>query len=49
MKIALIHYTAAPVIGGVERIIEEHAQLFASHGHRARILVERGNLIDGHI
>ena len=46
MKIALIHYTAAPVIGGVERIIEEHAQLFASHGHRARILVERGNLID---
>ncbi len=46
MKIALIHYTAAPVIGGVERIIEEHAQLLASHGHRVSILVERRNLID---
>ena len=42
MKLALIHYSAAPVIGGVERIIEEHARLFASHGHRVTIYCQRG-------
>lgn len=42
MNLALIHYSAAPVIGGVERIIEEHARLFASHGHHVTIYCQRG-------
>jgi glycosyltransferase involved in cell wall biosynthesis len=42
MNIALVHYTAAPVIGGVERVMEEHARLFASHGHRVTVLCRRG-------
>jgi glycosyltransferase involved in cell wall biosynthesis len=42
MNIALLHYTAAPVIGGVERVMEEHARLFASHGHRVTVLCLRG-------
>ena len=42
MNIALVHYTAAPVIGGVERVMEEHARLFARHGHRVTVLCLRG-------
>ncbi len=42
MKIALLHYTAAPVVGGVERVMEEHARLFARHGHRVTVLCQRG-------
>ena len=42
MNLALVHYTAAPVIGGVERVMEEHARLFASHGHRVTVLCQRG-------
>ncbi|MBL9114592.1 MAG: glycosyltransferase family 4 protein [Verrucomicrobiaceae bacterium] len=33
MRIALVHYTAPPVIGGVERILEEHRRLFEQKGH----------------
>ena len=42
MKIAIVHYAAAPVIGGVERIIEEHARLLSHHGHIVTILCQRG-------
>lgn len=42
MNIALLHYTTAPVVGGVERVMEEHARLFASHGHRVTVLCQRG-------
>ncbi len=42
MKTALVHYTAAPVIGGVERVMEEHARLFAEHGHQITVLCQRG-------
>src|SRR6187549_983299 len=44
MKIALIHYSSAPVIGGVERILEEHARLFARHGHEITIFSHRGGV-----
>jgi glycosyltransferase involved in cell wall biosynthesis len=46
MNVALIHYTAAPVVGGVERILEEHARLFAGHGHGVTVLCERGGARD---
>ncbi|MEO6789272.1 MAG: glycosyltransferase family 4 protein [Chthoniobacteraceae bacterium] len=42
MNIALVHYTASPVIGGVERVMDEHARLFAGHGHRVTVLCHRG-------
>ena len=46
MNIALLHYTAAPVVGGVERVMEEHARLFSEHGHRVTVLCLRGGAAD---
>ncbi len=45
MKIALVHYAAAPVVGGVERVMDEHARLFARHGHEVAVFCQRG---EGH-
>jgi glycosyltransferase involved in cell wall biosynthesis len=42
MKIGLVHYAYPPIIGGVERIMEEHARLFVQHGHEITILCQRG-------
>ncbi len=42
MRIALVHYAYPPVIGGVERIMEEHARLFLQHGHHVTVLCQRG-------
>lgn len=38
MRIALVHYTAPPVIGGVERVLAEQARQLASRGHDVRIV-----------
>jgi mannosylglucosylglycerate synthase len=38
MRIALIHYTAPPTIGGVERILAEQATLFQRHGHTVKLI-----------
>ena len=46
MNIALLHYSAAPVVGGVERVMEEHARLFSEHGHRVTVLAVRGGAAD---
>jgi glycosyltransferase involved in cell wall biosynthesis len=42
MNIALVHYTASPVVGGVERVMAEHAQFFCEDGHRVTVLCHRG-------
>ena len=42
MHIALVHYAYPPVIGGVERILEEHARLLTSRGHHVTVLCQRG-------
>jgi glycosyltransferase involved in cell wall biosynthesis len=42
MKIALLHYTYGPVVGGVETILEEHAGLFAAHGHEVTVICGEG-------
>ena len=42
MNIALVHYTASPIVGGVERVMAEHAQLFSENGHRVTVLCHRG-------
>ncbi len=45
-RIALIHYTAPPVVGGVERIVGRHAGLMADAGHSVRIVAGRGESAD---
>jgi len=42
MKVALVHYTAAPIVGGVERVMEEHARIFAANGHEVTVGCFRG-------
>lgn len=41
-RIALLHYTAPPVVGGVEAIVGVHARLLAGAGYRTAIVVGRG-------
>jgi glycosyltransferase involved in cell wall biosynthesis len=42
LKIALIHYAAPPVVGGVESVLAEHARLMARAGHETQVIVGRG-------
>jgi mannosylglucosylglycerate synthase len=43
VRIALLHYSSPPVVGGVEQIIGAHARLFAKHGHAVAVLSQRGD------
>ncbi|MDR7417154.1 MAG: glycosyltransferase family 4 protein [Armatimonadota bacterium] len=47
MEIAILHYTAPPVVGGVEAIVAEHARLLRAAGYRVRILAGRGGRGEG--
>jgi mannosylglucosylglycerate synthase len=49
MRIALLHYSAPPVVGGVESILGQHARLMADAGHQVRILAARGEQTDPRI
>ena len=49
MKIALVHYTYTPVIGGVEIIMAEHARLFAEQGHEVTVYCREGSSDDSRI
>lgn len=49
MHIALIHYSAPPVVGGVESVLAHHARLMARAGHAVRILAARGEPISDRI
>jgi len=49
MKIALLHYAAAPVVGGVESVISHHARLMADDGHEMKIIAGRGGQTDPRI
>jgi len=49
VKIALIHYTYTPVIGGVEIIVAEHARLYARHGHEVTVYCDQGSSDDPRI
>lgn len=44
--IALVHYTAPPVVGGVERVLGRHARLMADAGHTVRVVAGRGTAPD---
>lgn len=45
--IALLHYTAPPVVGGVEQVLGQHARLLAEAGHDVRIVAGRGGAPGG--
>jgi mannosylglucosylglycerate synthase len=44
--IALVHYAAPPVVGGVEHVLAHHAVLLADAGHDVRIVAGRGRSPD---
>jgi mannosylglucosylglycerate synthase len=46
MKIVLLHYSAPPVVGGVESVMASHARLLVASGHQVTILVGRGEAFD---
>jgi glycosyltransferase involved in cell wall biosynthesis len=41
-KIAILHYTCPPVVGGVEAIMAAHARLFAASGYQVTLFSGRG-------
>lgn len=49
MDIALLHYAAPPVVGGVESVLAQQARLMAEAGHRVRIVAARGAQTDPRI
>lgn len=48
-KIALLHYSAPPVVGGVESVLGHHARLMADAGHQVQIAAGRGEQTDPRI
>ncbi len=46
MKIILLHYSAPPIVGGVESVIGHHARMMADDGHEVCIVAGRGEQID---
>ncbi len=43
-KIALLHYTCPPIVGGVEEIIRQHASIFSRYNHIAKIFAGDGGV-----
>ncbi|MBI3152688.1 MAG: glycosyltransferase family 4 protein [Chloroflexi bacterium] len=42
MKIAILHYSVPPIVGGVESVIAHHARLMTEEGHSIHLLAARG-------
>ena len=49
MKIALIHYSSPPIVGGVESVLAHHALLMTKAGHQVTIFSGRGKNFDERI
>lgn len=45
-SVAILHYSAPPVVGGVESVLGQHSRLFADAGHAVRIVAGRGEAVD---
>ncbi|HEY3474293.1 MAG TPA: glycosyltransferase family 4 protein, partial [Anaerolineales bacterium] len=45
-RVALLHYSAPPVVGGVESVLSHQARLMADAGHQVRIVAGRGDQTD---
>ncbi|MPZ73486.1 MAG: glycosyltransferase [Nitriliruptorales bacterium] len=46
-RVALLHYSCPPVVGGVEEVVRHQAQVLAQHGHEARVVSGDGGTTDG--
>jgi glycosyltransferase involved in cell wall biosynthesis len=42
LKIAMLHYSCPPVVGGVEEVVRQQAQLFHRYGHSVKIIAGTG-------
>lgn len=40
MRLALVHYSAPPIIGGVERVLAQQAEVMARNGHEVVVVCE---------
>ena len=49
MKIALLHYSSPPIVGGVESVLAQHARMMTNAGHEVTILAGRGEVFDERI
>ncbi len=49
MKIAILHYSVPPIVGGVESVIAHHARLMTVDGHSVRLIAARGELLSEQI
>ncbi len=47
--IAIMHFSAPPVVGGVEKVIDAQATLFVEHGYRCKLVVARGGPTDARV
>jgi glycosyltransferase involved in cell wall biosynthesis len=41
-KVAMLHFTCPPVVGGVESVMAAHARLFAADGYEVTVIAGRG-------
>ncbi len=41
-RIAIVHYSSPPVIGGVEFVLEAHAREMLKHGYEVKVIAGRG-------
>lgn len=48
-SIAILHYAAPPIVGGVEQVLGQHSQLLAQAGHSVRLVAGRGETVDERI
>ena len=46
MKIALLHHSVPPIVGGVESVIAHHARLMCAAGHQVRLIAARGRSLN---
>jgi glycosyltransferase involved in cell wall biosynthesis len=46
MYIAILHYAAPPIVGGVESVLASHARLISASGNQVKILAGRGETTD---
>ena len=47
--IAILHFSAPPVVGGVEKVIDAQAGLFVDHWYRCKLVVARGEPSDDRV
>lgn len=48
-KLAILHFSAPPVVGGVESVMGHHSRLMAAAGHEVTIIAGRGAAVDERI